>query len=59
MLRINENRYIIDKQSDITDPIFEAINKYKHHPSILIINSKLSSAESFSFNKINNSEMEK
>ena len=49
----------MDKQSDITDPIFKAINKYKHHPWILIINSKLSSAESFSFNKINNSEMEK
>ena len=33
-LQINENPYIIDKQSDITDPIFKAINKYKHHPSI-------------------------
>ena len=58
-LQINENPYIIDEQSDITDPIIKAINKYKHHPSILLINSKLSSPQSFSFNKINNSDMEK
>ena len=58
-LQINENQYIIDEYSDITNPIIKAINKYKHHPSILLINSKLSSPESFSFNKINNSDMEK
>ena len=58
-LQINENPYITDEQSDITDPIIKASNKYKHHPSILLINSKLSSPESFSFNKINNSDMEK
>ena len=58
-MRINENPYIIDEQSEITDPIIKAINKCKHHPSILLINSKLSSPESFSFNKINNSDMEK
>ena len=37
----------------------KAINKCKHHPSILFIDSKLSNPESFSFNKIRNSEMEK
>ena len=58
-LQINENPYIIDEQSDVTDPILKAINKYKHHPSILLINSKLSSPEPFSFNKIDNSDMEK
>ena len=36
-LQINENPYIIDEQSDVTDPILKAINKYKHHPSILLI----------------------
>ena len=36
-----------------------AINKYKHHPNILLINSKLSSPESFSFDKTNNSDMKK
>ena len=58
-LQINENPYVIDGQSDITEPITKAINKYKHHPSILLINGKLSSPESFSLNKINNSDMEK
>ena len=58
-LQKNKNPYIIDEQSDITDPIINAINKYKHHPSTLFINSKLISPESFSFNKINNSGMER
>ena len=34
-------------------------NKYKHHPSLLLINSKLSSPESCSLNKIRSSVMEK
>ena len=58
-LQINENPCIMDEQSDIIDPIIKRINKYQHHPSILLINSKLSSLESFSFDKINNFDMEK
>ena len=50
---------IIVEQSDITDPIMKAISKYKHHPSILLINSRLSSPESLSFNQIRNFDMEK
>ena len=46
-LQINENSYIIDEQSDITDPIMKVINKFKHRPSILLINSKLSSHKLF------------
>ena len=49
----------MDEESDITDPIIKATKKHKHHPSILLINSKLSCPESFCFNKINNSDMEK
>ena len=45
-------------QMNITDPYMKAINKYKHHPSILLTNSKLSSPELFSFNKISNSDRE-
>ena len=37
----------------------KTINKYKRHLCILVINSKLSSLESFSFNKISNFDMEK
>ena len=55
----SENPYIIEEKIDVVDLIIKAINKYKHHPSILLINSKLSSPESFSFNKINNNDFEK
>ena len=37
----------------------KAVNKYKHHPSILLINNKLSSPEKFPFNRTNNSDMDK
>ena len=40
-LQINENPYIINEESDITDPIIKAISKYKYHPSILLINIKV------------------
>ena len=42
-LQIYENPYILDEQGDITDPIMKAIGKYKHHPGIWLINTKLSS----------------
>ena len=57
-LQTNGNPYITDEQSNITDPIMKTVNKYKHHPSILLINSELSSPESFSFNKISYSHIE-
>ena len=36
-LQINENSCIIDEQSDITNTTMKEINKYIHHPSILLI----------------------
>ena len=48
-LQINQdimNPFITDEQTDITDRVIKAINKYKYHPNILLINSKLSSPES-------------
>ena len=48
-LQINQdimNPFITDEQTDNTDRVIKAINKYKHHPNILLINSKLSSPES-------------
>ena len=59
ILQVNDNPYIIDEQSDISDSIMKTSNKYKHHPSLLLINSKLSSPESCSLNKIRSSVMEK
>ena len=38
VLTIKENSFITNRTSgDITDPIDKAINKYKFHPSILLI----------------------
>ena len=36
-LNINENTYIGDSSSSITDPVDKAINTYRNHPSILLI----------------------
>ena len=36
-LNINENTYIGDSSSSITDPVDKAINTYKNDPSILLI----------------------
>ena len=30
----------MDEQSGTTDSIMQAINKYKHHPRIILLNSK-------------------
>ena len=40
-LNINENSYIVDSSSSITDPVDKAINTYKNHPSILLIKQKM------------------
>ena len=42
-LDVNENSYIINPDStNISDPIEKARSKYKFHPSILLINGKIS-----------------
>ena len=43
-LDIRENYFI-----NISDPIEKAVSKYKFHPSILLINDKISSQDKFSF----------
>ena len=41
-LNIKENSFITNRSSDgITDPIDKAIDKYKFHPSILVIQKHL------------------
>ena len=40
-LGINENTYIVDNSNDITDPVNKATDKFKNHPSILLIQSKV------------------
>ena len=59
-LNINENTYIINHDSgNLSDPVDKAICKYKFHPSILLIKSKLESQKLFSFQPISKFDMEK
>ena len=58
-LNINENSYIVDSSSSITDPVDKAINTYKNHPSILLINQILENVDHFSFKEVSVSEIEK
>ena len=59
-LNINENTYIINHNSgNLSDPVDKAICKYKFHPSILLIKSKLENQKLFSFQPISKFDMEK
>ena len=50
-LEKNENSYIIDTDSNKINSVEKAINKYKNHPSVLLIKSRLKNIPSFSFNE--------
>ena len=58
-LEINENFYIIDTDSNEINSVEKAINKYRNHPSISLIKSRLKNIPSFSFNKLGLSEIER
>ena len=51
-LNINQNTYIVDSSSSITDPVDNAINTCKNHPSILLIKHKLENVDHFSFKEV-------
>ena len=55
-LGITENTYIADNINDITDPVNKAIDKFKNHPSILLIQSKVENDSTFSFNEVSLSD---
>ena len=55
-LGITQNTYIADNINDITDPVNKAIDKFKNHPSILLIQSKVESDSTFSFNEVSLSD---
>ena len=55
-LGITENTYIADNINDITDPVNKAIDKFKNHPSILLIQSKVENDSTFSFNELSLSD---
>ena len=54
-LGINENTYIVENSNDITDPV----DKFKNHPRILLIQSKVANDSTSSFNEASSSDMEK
>ena len=57
-LKIYENTYIINHDSgNLSDPLDKAICKYKFHPSILLIKSKLKYQKLFSFQPISKFDM--
>ena len=58
-LNINENSYVVDSSSSITDPVHKEINTYKNHPNILLIKQKLENMDHFSFREVSISETEK
>ena len=58
-LNINENSYIVDSSSSIIDPVDKAINKYKNHPSILLMKEKLENVDQISFKVVSVSEIGK
>ena len=51
-LEKNENSYIIDTDSNKINSVEKAINKYKNHPNVLLIKSRLKNIPSFSFNEV-------
>ena len=58
-LGITENTYIVDNSNGITDPVNKAIDKFKNHPSILLIQRKVANDSTFSFNEASLSDIEK
>ena len=59
-LNIKENNFITNRSLDgITDPIDKAIEKYKFHPSILLIQKHLKNHNVFSFKTVETGDIEK
>ena len=58
-LEINENSYNIDTDSKEINSVEKAVNKYRNHPSVLLIKSTLKNIPSFSFNEVGLSEIER
>ena len=56
---MTENTYIVDNSNNITDPVNKVIDKFKNHPSILLIQSKIVNDSTFSFNETSLSDIEK
>ena len=58
-LNINENWYIVDSSSSITDAVDKAIKTYKKPSTILLMKLKLENVGHFSFKEVSISEIVK
>ena len=58
-LGITENAYIVHNSNHITDPVNKAIDKFKNHPNVLLIQRKVANNSTFSFNEASLSNIEK
>ena len=59
-LNIAENTCITNRVSDnLKDPVARAIEKFKTHPSVLIIKDKIFQGNKFPFTEVSQSEIEK
>ena len=59
-LNVKENRIITNRSSDVsTEPIDKAIDKYKFHPSILLIQKHVKNEMFFSFKTVEKGDIEK
>ena len=58
-LEIKENPYAIDTYGNKINSVEKAINKYRNHPSVLLIKSRFKNIPSFSFIEAGLSEIER
>ena len=57
-LKMNENPFIVNQVSgNILDPVEKCTNKYKFHPSILLIKNQIKIQNLFSFHAIDRNDM--
>ena len=57
-LKMNEKPYIINQVSDdILDPVEKCINKYKFHPSLLLIKNRIKIQNLFSLYTVEKNDM--
>ena len=58
-LAIEENRALLDRMDDISDPVKKAIKKFSHHPSIIDIKKNVAIVSKFAFTEVNVNDMTK
>ena len=56
-LEIKENKYLLNLNFESKGEIEDIISKFKYHPSILIINDKVTINERFEFNQVTEEEV--